>query len=170
MKKVILLIAILLSVFTMQAQKGFKLGIHGSLPLGENKNLVSLGAGLDLGYMYPLGEVVDLGIMTGFTNGFPETFHEDVVLDDLPHVQFIPLGLSVRIWPSNSFSFGGEVGNAFGINEGNEGGLFYKPLVGFLLGAQTELNVSYTNVILDGEDWNTVNLGILYTFPPKNPY
>jgi len=81
----------------LQAQKGFKLGLNGSLPLGENKKIVSLGAGLDVGYMYPLGEVVDLGIMAGFINGFPETFHEDVVLNNLPYVQFVPLALSTRV-------------------------------------------------------------------------
>ncbi|MRI00327.1 hypothetical protein GH721_07225 [Kriegella sp. EG-1] len=170
MKKNILVIVFALLSFALQAQKGFKLGFHGSLPLGENNEVVSLGAGIDVGYMYPLGEVVDLGIMTGFTNGFPEKFHTDVVLYDLPNIQFVPVALGLRVWPSNSFSFGGEIGNAFGINEGNEGGLYYRPLVGLLLGAQFEVNLSYTNVILDGEDWNTVNLGVLYTFPPKNPY
>ncbi|MBM1107879.1 hypothetical protein JQC67_17120 [Aurantibacter crassamenti] len=170
MKNNILLIAFILFSITITAQKGFKLGIHGSLPLGENKKVVSLGAGIDVGYMYPLGEVVDLGVMTGFINGFPETFHEEVVLRDLPNVQFVPVALGLRIWPSNSFSFGGEIGNAFGMNDGNEGGIYYKPIIGLLFGAQVEVNLSYTNVVLDGEDWSTANLGVLYTFPPKNPY
>lgn len=170
MKNKVLVLAFVVCSFALQAQKGFKLGLHGSLPLGDNNKIVSLGVGLDVGYMYPLGEVVDLGIMTGFINGFPETFHDEIVLNDLPNVQFVPLAVSARIWPSNSFSFGGEIGNAFGINEGNEGGLYYKPIIGFLFGAQTEINISYTNVIMDGEDWTTVNLGVLYTFPTKNPY
>ncbi len=89
--------------------------------------------GLDAGYMVALGEVVDLGVATGFLNGFPEKFPGETALTDLPHVQFIPLAASVRIWPSNSSSIGVDAGQGFGLNKGNDGGLYYRPLVAYLL-------------------------------------
>ncbi|WP_411030702.1 hypothetical protein [Spongiimicrobium sp. 3-5] len=82
---------------------------------------------------------------------------------DLPDVQFAPTAASARIWPSNSFSIGIEGGYAFGINDGNDGGLYYRPLLGYLFGTTTEVNLSYTTVELDQRSWTTVNLGLLYT-------
>ena len=76
----------------------------------------------------------------------------------------MPLAVSMRLWPSNSFSIGVDAGYALGLNEGNDGGLYYRPLVGFLLGAQTELNFSYSNINLEDDKWSTITIGILYTF------
>lgn len=40
----------------IQAQQGFKLGIHGSLPVaGDANDAVNLVAGIDTGYMFALG-------------------------------------------------------------------------------------------------------------------
>ena len=148
------------------AQQGFKIGLNGGLPINQEVNdIVSLVAGVDLGYHYALGEVVDAGVMAGFINGFPEKFDSGGA--DLPHVQFLPLAASFRIWPSNSFSLGGDLGYALGLNEGNEGGFYYKPLIGYLMGAQTEVSLSYTGIAVEGLSWATVNLGVLYTFPER---
>lgn len=167
MKNLITLLIVLLAGFSLFAQQGFKLGIHGAVPIGDNKDFVSLALGIDAGYMYPLGEVVDVGLMVGFINGFPEKYNQELGAPDLPNVQFIPLAASIRLWPSNSVSFGGEVGTAIGINDGNDGGFYYKPTIGYLVGAQTEVSLSYVGIAVKNADWATINLGILYTFPPK---
>ena len=151
----------------LQAQEGFKIGIQGGLPIDDFNDEVSLMAALDVGYLWALNEVVDLGVATGFINGFKETFDSQEIVGDLPNMQFIPLAASVRVWPSNSLSFGGEAGQALGINEGNDGGFYYRPILGYLMGPYTEVNFSYTTIDLDGVKWNSVNLGILYTFPSK---
>ncbi|EAR14314.1 hypothetical protein RB2501_02780 [Robiginitalea biformata HTCC2501] len=156
-------------VATATSQQGFKIGAHGSLPVtSEVNDVVSLAVGVDAGYLAALGEVVDLGAMVGFINGFPEKFDSGGA--DLPSVQFLPLAGSLRIWLSNSFSFGGDAGYALGLNDGNDGGLYYKPVIGFLMGAQTEVNLSYTGIETDGSPWATVNLGFLYTFPEANRF
>jgi hypothetical protein len=157
-----LLSVVLFTIFctSLSAQEGIKVGLHGSFPFNDFSDAVVLAAGIDAGYMHALGEVVDAGVMTGFINGFPDNFGGDL---DLPSIQFLPLAASVRIWPSNSFSFGGEIGQAFGINEGNDGGLYYKPTIGYLFGTNTEVNLSYTGIKLDGATWSTVNVGFLHT-------
>lgn len=151
----------------LYAQEGLKLGIHGGLPLNDFNDDVSLMVGLDAGYMWALGEIVDLGVATGFIHGFAETFDSQAIVADLPNMQFVPLAASVRIWPSNSLSFGVDAGQALGINEGNDGGLYYRPILGYLMSAYAELNFSYTTVNMDDVSWNSVNVGILYTFPAK---
>lgn len=147
------------------AQEGFKLGLQGGLPL--DNEAVSLSVGLDAGYMYALGEVVDVGIMTGFIYGFAETFQSEVVVADLPDVQFLPIAAGIRVWTSNSFSIGGEIGQAIGLNVGTDGGLYYRPVIGYLMGPKTEVNLSYTTIELDGDSWTAVNFGVMYTFTSR---
>jgi len=167
--RLILIVLTLLAYVGTYGQQGFKLGLHGGLPINQEGNdAVSLVAGIDTGYLFALGEVVDAGAMVGFINGFPEKFDSGGA--DLPHVQFLPLAGSFRIWPSRSFSFGADLGYGVGINEGNEGGFYYKPIIGYLMGAQTEVNLSYTGIQTDYLPWRTVQLGILYTFPERQRY
>jgi len=165
MKNSILALLFILISGGLVAQEGFKLGLQGGLPL--DNDAVSLSVGLDVGYMYALGEVVDVGIMTGFIYGFAETFQSEVVVANLPDVQFLPVAAAIRVWPSNSFSFGGEIGQAIGINDGNNGGLYYRPVIAFLMGPKTEVNLSYTGIQLDGGTWTGVNFGVMYTFTSR---
>lgn len=162
MKQLFLILA--LYSLGLQAQEGFKIGLNGGIPVsGETNDAVSLVIGADLGYMVALGEVVDAGVLTGFINGFPEKYDSGGI--DLPNVQFLPIAGSIRIWPSNAFSFGADLGYALGINEGNQGGFYYKPILGYLMGPRTEVNVSYTGIGVEGFEWATLNIGFLYTFP-----
>jgi hypothetical protein len=152
------------------AQEGFKLGIQGGLPINDFNGEVSVAVGLNTGYMFALGEVVDLGVDVGYVHGFKETFSDSGLQDNLKSVQFVPLAVSTRIWPSNSFSFGGDVGYALGISDGNEGGIYYRPLISYLMGPQTELNLSYTGISLENKTWNTVTIGVVYTFLSARHY
>ncbi len=162
-----LLAATLMALFSftfLQAQEGFKIEIQGGLPFNDFNTDVSLAIGLDVGYMRAINPTFDLGATVGYIHGIPETFHSEVVLTDLPTIQFVPLAGSVRIWPSRSISFGIDAGHALGLNEGNDGGLYYRPTVGFLFGTSTEINLSYTSIGVGDRDWTTVTLGIEYTF------
>ncbi len=149
----------------LSAQEGFKIGIQGGLPLGDYNDKVGVVLGFDVGHMWALGEVVDLGITAGYIYGFPEKFRAEVVSVDLPSIQFLPIAASIRFWLSNSVSLGIDVGQALGINDGNDGGLYYRPQIGFLFGTQTEINLSYTGISQDQGSWSTATLGILYTIP-----
>ncbi|MGY8914779.1 MAG: hypothetical protein ACKVJF_06810, partial [Flavobacteriales bacterium] len=60
--------------------------------------------------------------------------------------------------------FGVDGGQALGINKDNDGGLYYRPQIGYLVDSNAELNLSYTAIELDGKTWTTINIGLLYTF------
>ena len=167
MKNRIFIIAVLFFSMPLFSQEGLKLGLQGGLPFDDFNNEVSVVIGAEAGYLWALNKVVDLGATVGFLHGFAETFQSDVVVNDLPNVQFVPLAGSIRIWPSRSFSFGVDAGQGFGINDGNEGGLYYRPLIGYLMGPKTQLNASYTSISLDNRSWTTLTLGIVYTIPSK---
>ncbi len=167
MRNSFLALAFVLLTSGLMAQEGFKIGIQGGIPIGDFDDQVSLVVTADVGYMWALGEVFDLGIASGFINGFTDKFDTGSELVDLPNVQFIPAAASFRVWPSNSFSLGGDAGYAIGINEGNDGGYYVRPLIGYLFGTYTELNLSYSYVSLEGPTWSSVTVGLLFTIPSK---
>ena len=149
---------------TLSAQEGFKIGAQAGLPLGDYNDLVGVVIGADIGYMWAPNKIFDLGMKAGIIHGFAERFTSETVTVKLPSIQFAPLAASVRIWPSRSFSIGGDIGQAFGLNEGNDGGLYYRPQIGFQTGAQSELNISYTAIQNGDDTWSTVTVGFVYTF------
>lgn len=171
MKKAITtLLMCLLATFFVVAQDftdrdKFKLGLHGSLPIGDASEISNFGLGIDLAYQYGVSKVFDIGAATGFTNAFIET-DDQVEQSSFDNVQFLPVAALLRIYPHvrSRFSFGADVGYAVGINEGNEGGLYYRPTLAFNIGRGTELMASYTGIELDGGNWNTVNAGVLFIF------
>ena len=168
MKKIFALLILGCLSSGLQAQEGFKIGLQGGIPLGDFDEQLSLVAALDVGYMWALGEVVDLGPASGYIIGFTDSFDQTSPFADLPNVQFVPAAASLRVWPGNSFSFGADAGYAIGINEGNDGGLYVRPIIGFLFSAFTEINLSYTNVSLDGASYSSATIGILFTIPSQN--
>lgn len=151
----------------LQAQEGFKMGVQAGLPFNDFNEALSVVVGADVSYMYPLGEVVDIGPAVGFIHGFAETFQSNIVRADLKAVQFAPLSAGLRIWTSNDFSFGGNVGWALGVSEGNDGGLYYRPTIAYLMSSSVEINFSYSGIELDEATWSTLTLGIVYNFEPK---
>jgi hypothetical protein len=156
--------------FSVWAQEGFKLGFQAGLPIGDYNEQVGVVLGLDAGYMWAPNKVFDLGVKAGYIYGFPEKFRSGMILVDLPSIQFAPIAASVRIWPSRSFSFGADVGQAFGLNAGNDGGFYYRPQIGFLMGAQTELNFSYTGIRQDQQSFSLITMGFVYTFLSARSY
>ncbi len=167
-----ILLTIVFSIMAVNAwsQEGFKLGAQGGLPIGDYNAKLGIVLGLDAGYMWAPNKVFDLGVKTGFIYGFPEKFRKGTILEDLPSVQFAPLAASVRVWPSQSVSFGIDVGQAFGLNDGNDGGFYFRPQIGFLTGRQTELNFSYTGISQDQESFTMITMGFVYTFLSARSY
>lgn len=79
-------------------------------------------------------------------------------------MQYIPVAGSVRIYPTTGFKLGGDVGYAIGINEGNDGGFYYRPSLGIDINSgTTELNMSYL-AVNDDVTYGSVLLGLLFLF------
>ena len=120
-----------------------------------------------MSYLWGVSELLDVGLATGFVNAFgdTETISEGIIEieAEFEDYQFIPLAASFRIYPTFEFKFGADVGYAVGINEGNEGGFYYRPLVGYNITGNTELNVSYTAVDNIGT-FAIATLGVLFLF------
>ncbi|MBT9189640.1 outer membrane beta-barrel protein [Zobellia russellii] len=163
-KSFCLFLTLTFSCISLFAQEGFKIGAHAGMPIGDYNDFVSVVIGADVGYMWAPNKAFDLGVKAGIIHGFAETFTGQNITVDYPSVQFLPLAASIRLWPSKTFSIGGDIGNAFGLNEGNDGGFYYRPQIGFQVGPKSELNFSYTGITINDSTWNTVTMGFVYTF------
>lgn len=175
MKKSILTFVLVFAVFALQAQRNvdrtnFRAGVNGGIVLGDFAEAYSFSLGLDLYHHWGVSKVLDIGVTTGFFNAFGEkeilSAEGETIETEFGNIQFLPVGASFRIYPGKNvgFKFGGDIGYAVGINEGNEGALYYRPSLGIDLRQGTsELNISYF-AINDDVSYSSVLLGYLFLF------
>ncbi|AIY13744.1 outer membrane beta-barrel protein [Cellulophaga baltica] len=167
MKKVFLIAAMALFGFGVQAQdqdqSGFKLGLNVQLPVGDASDVSSFGLGLDAAYMFEVSDQFDLGVATGFSNVFGKTIDAGEFEIEIDDFQYIPLAAAARYNATEEFSVGADLGYAIGINDGNDGGFYYKPTVGYMLSEGTQLNLSYVGISVNDFTYSTINLGVLFS-------
>lgn len=165
MKKVLIIAVMMLGAFGLQAQEGFRAGINLALPVGDAADVSSFSLGLDVNYLWEVADSFDAGVAAGFTNAFGKDIDTglggSVKVDD---VQFLPLAAAGRFEASDKVRLGADLGYAIGISDGNDGGFYYRPMVGYGLSEKMELNLSYTGISLDGATWSTIALGFLFAF------
>lgn len=156
--------------FSTHAQvdrSNFKAGLNAGIPVGDAANLSSFSLGLDLACHWGVSELLDVGVATGFVNAFGETINESqggvTISGEFEDFQFVPVAASVRLYPTYQFKVGVDGGYAFGTTEGLEGGLYYRPVVGYNITGNTELNVSYM-VVEDDFSFSIASIGILFLF------
>ncbi|MFS4456862.1 hypothetical protein [Maribacter sp. 2304DJ31-5] len=157
--------------FLVQAQvdrTNFRAGVNAGLVIGDFSEAYSLSLGLDIYQHWGVSRELDVGLTTGFSNAFGEKQSVSaggvVVETEFDNVQFIPVGGSIRVYPTSGFKFGGDVGYAVGINKGNQGSLYYRPSIGVdLNGGSSELNISYF-AVNDDVVFSTVLVGFLILF------
>ncbi len=165
-------IFLLIMILAGQAQvdrSSFKVGLLAGIPVGDASEISNFSLGLDVNYHWGVSKLLDVGLATGFLNSFGETISGTPEFPSLngefEDFQVIPLAASVRVYPTYEFKFGADAGYAIGINDGNEGGFYYRPIVGYNITGNTEVNVSYTAVALeDNFTFSSVMAGILFLF------
>lgn len=156
MKKLILSIAIaILGIATISAQ-GFKLGANIGIPTGDASDFSSFSIGVDVNFLWETSETFDLGLAAGFSNSILKSEWEG---DD---VQFLPIAAAARYNASEDFKIGVDLGYGIGINDGNDGGFYYRPMVGYNISETIELNLFYSSVSQDGSSWSYVGLGVMF--------
>lgn len=52
---------------------------------------------------------------------------------------------------------------AIGISpSGNDGGFYYRPIVGYKIGDDSQLNISYSGVSVNGGTFSNIGLGVMF--------
>lgn len=157
MKKLLIASLLLLGMSSMYGQGVFKVGVVGALPSGDASDFSTFGLGVDTYYMFGRNNAwLNFGPTVGFRNYFGK--------DEFDDVQFLPLAGAFRAKLLGFLNWGSDIGYAVGINDGNDGGFYIRPIVGLDIANTVELNASYEIVMLDGGNWNALTFGILFEF------
>ncbi len=165
MKKLIIMAAIAVFGFTsVQAQEGgIKLGINFGLPIADAEEVSSFNLGFDAAYLIDVADSFQVGPMLGYSHYFGKEYDflgTTIKGDD---IQFVPIAGSARFFATPDFFFGADLGYAVGIDDGNDGGIYYRPKVGYNLGPVSMI-ASYSGVNVDDFTFGSLNLGVEFGF------
>lgn len=154
MKKTRLFFVVMLMAMTsVFAQSDWRLGVNAGIPVGEVDDFSNFQFGADVTYLYDVANILGLGAMVGYSKFFDDNDQ------DLGDAQFLPIAASGRIGFLRGFYLGADLGYAIGLSDGNDGGVYYRPKVGFNLFG-LGLIASYSGVNSDGVSYNSINLGL----------
>ena len=173
-KTIVFTVAAFMAVcFSLSAQyvdrSTTKAGIHAGIPMGDLSDGYKFSLGVDVAFHWGVSELFDVGVATGFINAFGEsdsvTINNNTTISGkFDNFQVIPVAAAVRMYPTYDFKLGADVGYAVGINQGNDGGLYLRPMIGYNITGNTELNVSYISINKDGYNFTIASLGLLFLF------
>lgn len=151
MKKLfITLLVVMMGFSSAYSQAHLKLGVNAGLPVGDASDVSSFQLGTDLAYMFNAIPVLDIGPMVGYSHFFGK--------DNSSDMQFLPAALAGRLnFPG--LTVGLDLGYAVGLNDGNDGGFYYRPQIGFNF-LRLGLIASYQSINVDPVNISSVNLGL----------
>lgn len=150
MKNVLFSLLLFAAGFTSSYSQGdLRLGVNAGIPVGDAADVSSFNAGADVAYLMGFEDTFQVGPMLGYSHFFAE--------DGLDDMQFLPIAATAR-FGLLALELGADVGYALGLNEGIDGGFYYRPKVGFSLFG-VGLIASYTGISVDGGTFSSVNVG-----------
>ena len=163
MKKLVLLSMLFFAVSAVQAQD-IKVGAHVGIPVGDSSEGSNFDLGVDVAYLFSPIEMLQVGPMLGFSHYFTEEIdYNGMASVDPPDASFLPIAASGRVSLGDAVFAGADLGYAFGLNDGNDGGFYYRPKLGFdLLGVWVV--GSYEGISRDGGSVSSVNVGVEFGF------
>ena len=160
MKKIILVIALVLGAFSANAQ--FSASLNAGLPVGDIKDASSFALSADVTYAFPTKTNVMYGISAGFINYFGKDYEVLGTQFEAESIQFAPISGSVSFLLTEKIYAGTKLGYAVGIDEGNDGGFYYKPMLSYMISENTSLSLSYEGISNDGTNTNNIGLGFIF--------
>lgn len=161
MKKLLFVTAIAVFSLTSLNAQTFKIGASLGLPAADASDISTFVLGVDAYYYFT---DIDAVVEVGATAGFRNFFGDEIAGFEIEDGQFLPIGAAARLKLFGVLTGGADLGYAVGINTGNDGGLYFRPVVGIDIADTIELNASYEGISNDGVTWGNLNLGILFEF------
>jgi len=174
MKKTMIITICLVCAFA-KAQSKFGKGTHtkaialnGGITIGDGSDAYTANAGIDLLYLYGVGKYLSIGGTTGIANYFGGELTENVgnitTTVDVDDAQFVPLALSVRVNRFGKFVFGGDMGYAFSLTDGIDGGFYTAPKLTYIFSDKIVPYIGYRMIRQDGDSIGSIQFGIGYSF------
>jgi hypothetical protein len=148
MKKTLLIVAILLMGFmSANAQGEFKFGagVNVGVPVGDAGDISSFTIGAEIQGEYMFSEKASGIATTGYTHFIGKDLGGGIKLS----YGAVPILVGARVYPSEQFFIGGQIGYAFFTGDASSGGFAYKPQVGYNAG-NAQITLSYNGVSNNG--------------------
>lgn len=160
MKKLFLVAIIFVgTALSAQAQENnFTAGVNVGLPMGDIKDGYSINFGLDFAYNLNVAKNFD----AGFGVGYAHFIGKDQGFFKIEDAGFVPVFATAKYLITDAIFVGTDLGYGIGVSpNGNNGGLFYQPQVGYRTD-EFDVFLGYKNFSVDNVNFNSINLGINY--------
>ena len=152
MKKLLLMgLLIVFGLSPFYGQNNFNIGVHAGIPMGDIEDISSFEGGVDLAYRFTFVDIVEVGPLVGYSHFFGK--------DEFDDFNYIPIAASGRLGLPQSFFAGFDIGYAIALEEDADGGLYYRPQVGYQF-LNFGIVVSYAGIAEDVIDVGALTLGI----------
>ena len=160
MKKFVLVtLALTFGVLTVQSQGRFQGGGHLGLPVGDAGDLATFAIAIDLAYILEIDDNISAGPTVGYSHSFGDEQTAGGFTVSIDDVQFLPIGGRAQFDITDRFLARAELGYALGISDGNDGGFYWSPQVGFSVSDAVDIVAAYRSVSENGGSWDTVSIG-----------
>ena len=141
-------------------QHGLNLGLSASTPVNSANKVVPFGILLDANYLYQSRRAIAFGVATGYAMYFRKDTNENWgPLNKDSDFRYVPVAMATRYALNSGFVIGADLGYAFILSDNWNGGIYYRPIIGYNISKITQLNVSYSG-IADNWVWSTVSFGL----------
>lgn len=142
--------------FTATAQGNFNVGVNLGLPTGDVSDAYTFALGLEANYLFEVSETFEVGPSISFSN----FFGDEVGGFEFEDASFLPIAAAARFAAGDSFTLGADLGYAVGLSpDGNDGGFYYRPMVGYDLSENFMLQAYYSGVSVDGGTFSAFGIG-----------
>ena len=159
----------------VNAQTGVEGGVNIGLPVGKTSDISSFNVGVNLGYLTPIADNLQIGARIGYDHFIGKEIK--YVVDGVTFSQkkkdfgFIPIAATAKYdFADSNIFIGGDLGYAVSATKDLKGGLFYQPKIGYSaptwdvylgykgIGAKSKNNLAYDR------NFNAVTVGFAYKF------
>ncbi len=164
MKKLFIVAAFTLFGITTSNAQGVHLGANAAIPVGDADGGYGFGLALDFSYLFAVNDVFHVGPSASVLHYFGKEEDFGPITIENDDATFIPIGGEARFW-LEQFFFNAHLGYGIGVApDGNDGGFYYRPGVGYMFTESVGAAASYSGITVDGGTFSSVNFGATFRF------
>jgi hypothetical protein len=165
---VVFLFTFIFNIQVYAQSNEFNIGVNGGITIGNIEGVSNTAFGLDANYLFDVFEGVKFGpsvnliyFITQEVNGVkPDAY------------MYLPIGGSVKFHSDgDDFYLALDAGYALGISpEGDRGGIFIKPMVGYNINQDFNVNLFYSGVKKSSPTYGYIGVGVVFNIFGRNSY
>ncbi|GAA3579294.1 outer membrane beta-barrel protein [Snuella lapsa] len=140
----VIVILVLASCHSINAQKGFRIEANIGPALGESRDYHTFALQGNLYYLFQVTDNIDLGITSGFLLYLGDNTDDTAPLFSSIPDGYIPIALAGRIDLSKAVSVGLDTGLSVNIDE--DTGFYFRPLLMYHIKEKLSLVASYIHI------------------------